>query len=44
MYWTSVYFVGHLSLPVLAMLAVAMEPLLPERELQAGGKPREKRE
>lgn len=44
MYWTSVYFVGHLSLPVLAVLAVALEPLLPRREQQAGGAPLEKRE
>ena len=27
-YWTSVYFVGHLSLPLLYSLALALGPLL----------------
>ena len=31
MYWTSVFFVGHLSLPALAGLAFFISPMIPKR-------------
>ena len=31
MYWTSVLFVGHLSLPILAGLALAISPLISKK-------------
>ena len=31
MYWTSVFFVGHVSLPILAGLALAIAPVIPKR-------------
>ena len=31
MYWTSVFFVGHISLPILAGLALAISPLIPKK-------------
>jgi len=31
MYWTSVLFVGHLSLPILAGLALAISPMIPKK-------------
>merc|ERR1712013_384084 len=31
MYWTSVFFVGHVSLPILAGMALAIAPVIPKR-------------
>merc|ERR1711990_163786 len=31
MYWTSVFFVGHISLPILAGLALVISPMIPKR-------------
>jgi len=31
MYWTSVFFVGHISLPILAGLALIISPMIPKR-------------
>ena len=31
MYWTSVFFVGHISLPILAGLALIILPMIPKR-------------
>ena len=31
MYWTSVFFVGHISLPILAGLALVISPMIPKK-------------
>lgn len=31
MYWTSVFFVGHISLPILAGIALMISPMIPKR-------------
>ena len=31
MYWTSVFFVGHVSLPILAGVALMISPMIPKR-------------
>ena len=39
MYWTSVLFVGHISLPILAGLAFVISPMLPKRPRIQGKTP-----
>ena len=39
MYWTSVFFVGHISLPILAGLALVISPMIPKRTKLQGTTP-----
>jgi len=39
MYWTSVFFVGHISLPILAGLALVISPMIPKRAKIQGTTP-----